>query len=79
MEAGLDATLRNISARGMQLEADGLPPKGTYLSIQIDGLNVPAGEVMWQKDGLVGIQLMEELRWTSLMPWIRKVSAGGAA
>lgn len=74
-----DATLRNISARGMQLEADGLPPKGTYLSIQIDGLNVPAGEVMWQKDGLVGIQLMEELRWTSLMPWIRKVSAGGAA
>jgi hypothetical protein len=40
---------------------------------------VPAGEVMWQKDDLVGIQLMEELRWTSLMPWIRKVSAGGAA
>lgn len=74
-----DAILRNISARGMQLEADGLPPKGTYLSIQIDGLNVPAGEVMWQKDGLVGIQLMEELRWTSLMPWIRKVSAGGTA
>lgn len=74
-----DAILRNISARGMQLEADGLPPKDTYLSIQIDGLNIPSGEVMWQKDGLVGVQLMEELRWTSLMPWIRKVSGSGAA
>jgi hypothetical protein len=71
-----DAILRNISARGMQLEADGLPPTGTYLSIQIDGLNIPAGEVKWRKDDLAGIQLMEELRWTSLMPWIRKASGG---
>ena len=69
-----DAILRNISARGMQMEANGLPPRDTYLSIQIDGLNVPAGEVMWRKDNLAGIQLMEELSWTSLMPWIRKVS-----
>ena len=74
-----DAVLRNISARGMQLEADGLPPRGTYLSIQIDGLNVPPGEVMWRKDNLAGIQLMEELAWTSLMPWIRQASGAGAA
>ena len=74
-----DAILRNISARGMQLEAHGLPPRGTYLSIQIDGLNLPAGEVMWRKDDLAGIQLMEELSWTSLMPWIRKTSGAGAA
>jgi hypothetical protein len=69
-----DAVLRNISARGMQLEGDGLPPRDTYLSIQIDGLNVPPGEVMWRKDNLAGIQLMEELSWTSLMPWIRRIS-----
>ena len=74
-----DAVLRNISARGMQVEADDLPPKGTYLSIQIDGLNVPAGEVMWRKGNLAGIQLTEELSWTSLMPWIRKASGGRAA
>jgi hypothetical protein len=74
-----DAILRNISARGMQVEARDLPPRNTYLSIQIDGLNMPAGEVMWRKDDLAGIQLMEELRWTSLMPWIRKVGGGGAA
>ena len=71
-----DATLRNISARGMQLEGDVLPVKGTYVSPQIDGLNVPPGEIMWCKDNLAGIQLMEELSWTSLMPWIRKVSGG---
>ena len=73
------AVLRNISARGMQLEADGLPVKGTFVSPLIDGLNVPPGEVMWRKDNLAGIQLMEELGWTSLMPWIRKVSAGTSA
>ena len=73
-----DAVLRNISARGMQVEAGGLPPSGTYVSIQIGGLNVPSGEVMWRKDNLAGIQLMEELAWTSLMPWIRKAGRAGA-
>ena len=70
-----DAVLRNISARGMQLEGDVLPAKGTFVSALIEGLNVPPGEVMWRKDNLAGIQLMEELSWTSLMPWIRGVSA----
>ncbi len=70
-----DAVLRNISARGMQLEAGGLPERGTFVSIHIEGLNVPPGEVMWRKDNLAGIQLMEELGWSSLMPWIRKASA----
>ena len=74
-----DAVLRNISARGMQVEAGGLPPRGTYVSIHIDRLNVPSGEVMWRKDTVAGIQLIEELRWTSLMPWIRKVSGTAAA
>ena len=74
-----DAVLRNISARGMQLEADGPPPRGTYVSIQIDGLNVPPGEIMWRKANLAGIQLMEELGWTSLMPWIRKACGAGYA
>ena len=74
-----DAVLRNISARGMQVEADGLPPRGTYVSVHIDGLVVPSGEVMWRKDSVAGIQLIEELRWTSLMPWIRKAGSGGGA
>ena len=74
-----DAVLRNISARGMQLEGDDLPPVGTPVSIEIEGLDVPNGQVMWRKDNLAGIQLVAELSWTSLMPWIRTTSRAGAA
>ncbi len=65
------ATLRNISARGLQVEGEDLPPRGTFVSLFIDGLVVPAGEVVWRKGDLAGIALMEELRWSSLMPWVR--------
>lgn len=68
------ATLRNISARGLQVEGDDLPPRDTFVSLFIDGLNVPAGEVVWRKGELAGIELMEELSWSSIMPWIREVN-----
>jgi hypothetical protein len=67
------ATLRNISANGLQLEGDSLPPAGTYVAVFIEGLNVPPGEVAWRKDNLAGIELLEELGWASIMPWIRDV------
>ena len=67
------ATLRNISARGLQVEGDELPPRDTFVSLFIDGLIVPGGEVVWRKGNLAGIELMEELRWSSLMPWVREV------
>ncbi len=65
------ANLRNISARGLQVEGEDLPPRETFVSLFIDGLVMPAGEVVWRKDKLAGIELMEELRWSSLMPWVR--------
>jgi len=68
------ATLRNISARGLQVEGDGLPPRDTFVSLFIDGLIVPAGEVVWSKGNLAGIELMHELSWSSIMPWIRETS-----
>src|SRR5690606_6888432 len=43
------AMLRNISAQGLQLEGEELPPRGTFVSVFIEGLNVPPGEVVWQK------------------------------
>ena len=67
------ATLRNISAGGLQVEGDFLPPRGTFVSLFIEGLVVPAGEVMWRKDALAGIELLEQLRWSSIMPWVREV------
>jgi hypothetical protein len=66
------AVLRNISARGLQIEGDELPPRGTFVSLFIEGLNVPAGEVVWRKDELAGIELLEDLSWSSLIPWVRE-------
>lgn len=70
------ATLRNISASGVQIEGEGLPAAGTYVQLFIEGLNVPAGEIVWRKNDLAGIELFEELSWTSLMPWIRQAVRG---
>ena len=72
------ATLRNISARGLQVEGAGLPPRDTFVSLFIDGLIVPAGEVVWSKGKLAGIELMNELSWSSIMPWIRETSRKAA-
>ena len=68
------ASLRNISARGLQVEGQDLPPRDTFVSLFIDGLVMPAGEVVWRRGALAGIELMEELRWSSLMPWVRAMS-----
>ncbi len=65
-------TLRNISARGFQVEGEGLPPRDTLISLFIDGLNLPSGEVVWQKGNLAGIEFLDELSWSSIMPWIRE-------
>jgi len=67
------ATLRNISSRGLQLEGEALPPQGTFVGLFVEGLNISAGEVVWRKDNLAGIELLEELSWTSIIPWIREI------
>ncbi len=72
------AIMRNISAQGVQIEGEGLPPRGTFVSLFIEGLNVPAGEVVWQKGDLAGIELLEELSWSSIIPWIREAGRNPA-
>jgi hypothetical protein len=72
------AALRNISAQGLQLEGEELPPIGTYVSVFVEGLNIPAGEVVWRRDTLAGIKVFEELSWTSIIPWIRQMIRKGA-
>jgi hypothetical protein len=68
----LPTALRNISAGGVQIEGDALPPVGSYVSVFVEGLNMPPGEIAWRKDKLAGIELLEELSWASIMPWIRE-------
>ena len=67
------AVMRNISARGLQVEGDSLPDRGTFVSVFVDGLIIPPGEVVWSKGELAGIELFEDLSWTSIIPWIREV------
>jgi hypothetical protein len=67
------ATMRNISARGIQIEGEGLPAPGTYISVFVEGLNIPPGEVVWSRGNLAGIELFEELSWSSILPWVRDV------
>jgi len=72
------ATLRNISARGLQLESDELPAMGTYVAVFVEGLNIPPGEVVWRRHKLAGIELFDELSWASIIPWVRQMIRKGA-
>jgi hypothetical protein len=72
------ATMRNISARGLQLEGDALPDCGAYVTLFVEGLNVPGGEVIWRRGDLAGIEVFEEMSWTSIIPWIRDAVRRGA-
>lgn len=65
------AMLRNISSGGLQLEGSEMPAVGAYVSVFVEGLNIPAGEVLWSKGDLIGVELLEELSWTSIIPWVR--------
>jgi hypothetical protein len=65
------AMLRNISSGGLQLEGSEMPSVGAYVSLFVEGLNIPAGEVLWSKGELIGVELLEELSWTSIIPWVR--------
>lgn len=65
-------TVRNISSAGIQIEGDELPPQGTLASLFIEGLNLPAAEVMWRRTGLAGLEFFEELSWASLIAWVRE-------
>lgn len=67
------ATLRNISANGLQLEGDDLPAAGTFVSVFVDGLNIPSGEIVWARANLAGVELLEELNWSSIIPWVRGI------
>ena len=68
------ALVRNISARGLQLEVEELPSVGAKVSVFIDGLYLPTAEVIWTKGNLAGVELASELSWASILPWIRQIA-----
>jgi hypothetical protein len=44
----------------------------------VSSLNIPAGEVVWRRDKLAGVELFEELSWTSIIPWVRGIVRNSA-
>ena len=75
-ERFLPATIRNISAGGLQLEAEELPAVRETVQMFIEGLGVPPGEVSWRRDKLAGIRFERELGWQSILPWVKELHAG---
>lgn len=69
--AMIAAALRNISAKGLQIEGEALPALGSYVTLFAEGLNLPAGEIVWRRGNLAGVELFEEMSWTSVIPWVR--------
>jgi hypothetical protein len=63
--------MRNISSGGLQIEGEELPALGTFVSVFVEGLNIPSGEILWKQGKIAGIELFEELSWTSIIPWVR--------
>jgi len=69
----MPATLRNISAEGLQVEGRQLPAAGTFVGVVADGLIIPPGEIVWRKGTLGGVELFETLSWSSVVPWVREL------
>ena len=70
------ALTRNISARGIQVEGQHLPPVGTYVALFVEGLTLPPCDVVWRRDKLAGLEFFETLSWASIIPWVKVVSRG---
>jgi hypothetical protein len=43
------------------------------VSVFVEGLNIPPGEVIWKRDNLAGVEVFEEMSWTSIIPWVRNI------
>jgi len=75
-ERFLPATIRNISAGGLQLEGDALPVVGEPVQVFLEGLGIPPGEVTWRQDRLAGVRFERELSWQAILPWVKELHAG---
>jgi hypothetical protein len=64
--AQVDVCIRDISSRGMLIQAGAPPPRGTYVEILRPGYSV-TGRVVWSKHHKFGIQARESIRIASVL------------
>ena len=65
--------IRNISAGGLQVEGDVLPPVGQPIHVFLEGLGIPAGEVIWKGERVAGVKFVSEMSWQTILPWIKEL------
>lgn len=56
----VDVCIRDVSARGMLVQAGTPPPRGTFVELSGGGLPV-VGQVVWAKDRRFGVQTRDTL------------------
>ena len=61
-----DACIRNISSRGMLVQADSPPGRGTYIDIY-SGKHVVVGRVAWSSGRRFGLQSQDRLNIDALL------------
>jgi hypothetical protein len=69
MRAGagaVDVCIRDVSSRGMLIQAGVPPPRGTYVEILRPGYSV-TGRVVWSKHHKFGIQARETIRIAAVL------------
>ena len=69
MRAGagqMDVCIRDISSRGMLIQAGVPPPRGTYVEILRPGCSV-TGRVVWAKHHKFGIEAQDRIRITMVL------------
>ena len=69
-----DVCIRDVSARGLLIQASAAPPKGSYVEIVLDGHWI-VGRVIWGKDRRFGVQSRDRID----VPGIVKGRPGRAA
>jgi len=79
MRAGLawaDACIRNISSRGLLVQAQEAPLPGTYIEIR-RGTHVIIGRVVWRKAGQFGVHTQEGLDLEAIIDEADRSQSGG--
>jgi hypothetical protein len=55
-----DAVVRNVSSRGMLLESDEPPARGSYIEVRRASMTI-VGRVVWRRDRLVGVRAQDRI------------------
>ena len=55
-----DVCIRDVSARGLLIQAGAAPPRGSYVEIVFDGYWI-VGRVIWGKDRRFGVQARDRI------------------